>query len=626
MCGIFGFLARDSSDALAPAALRKMAQTLVHRGPDGGGEHFDGSLGFGMRRLSIIDLETGNQPLANEDESVWIVFNGEIYNYRELASELVSRGHRFRTRSDTEVIVHLYEELGERCVERLRGMFAFAIWDTRSRTLFLARDRLGIKPLYYAGTGKRFVFGSELKALLAVPGLERSIALEAIWSYLHFGYIPDPLSLLRGVAKLPPGHTLMVRDGRAEDPKCYWDCASLFADDTRRSDETQSAEQLWETFRSAVASHLVADVPLGAFLSGGVDSSAVVAAMALEGGGRVKTFSVGFDGGVDEAPYARRVAEYFGTEHHEVRMKAGDVDVLDDILGGFDEPFADVSAIPTYMISRFARQHVKVVLSGDGGDEIFAGYDRYVVDERRRRLGILGDLGLGAGLRAVSALMPEGTPGKNYLYSLSLPRMHRYLEGISTFPSRALATLLEPTVTVQPAVVGEVIADLLRISDGFDPLSRLQHFDLSTYLPGDILAKTDRMSMLASLETRVPMLDPPLVDFACRLPAHLRMRASETKYLLKRALRAHVPAEVLERPKQGFEVPLQEWFTKEAPEFFHERLANTGRLEAVGIRSVAVRELLEQFARMRRDDHCRRLWTLLVLDRSLARLSEAVPS
>ena len=626
MCGIYGFRARDSSEPPNVDVLRRMAQTLVHRGPDGGGEHFDGVLGFGMRRLSIIDLENGNQPLANEDSSLWIVFNGEIYNYRELAKELSARGHHFRTRSDTEAIVHLYEEEGESCVERLRGMFAFAIWDARQRSLFLARDRLGIKPLYYATTAKGFVFGSELKALLACPWLERSVDPAAISAYLRFGYIPDPQTLLRGVFKLPPGHALTVCDGRVPEPKRYWDCAPLFASAATHVDEREAAEALWQTLRSAVASHLVADVPLGAFLSGGVDSTAVVAAMALESAGPVKTFTVGFDGGVDETPYARRVAAHFGTEHHDVRMKVGDVAVLDEILAGFDEPFADDSAIPTYMISRFARQHVKVVLSGDGGDEIFAGYDRYVVDERRRRLGVLGDMGLGGGLRAVSALMPEGAPGKNYLYSLSLPRMHRYLEEISTFPSRALVTLLEPTATVQPAVVEEVIADLLRASNGFDPLSRLQHFDLCTYLPGDILAKTDRMSMLASLETRVPMLDPPLVDFACRLPAHLRMRASETKYLLKRALRAHVPAEVLERPKQGFEVPLQQWFTKEAPEFFHERLANTGRLEAVGLRSVAVRELLEQFARMRRDDHCRRLWTLLVLDRSLARLSEAVAS
>jgi asparagine synthase (glutamine-hydrolysing) len=603
-----------------------MAQTLVHRGPDGGGEHFDGGLGFGMRRLSIIDLETGNQPLANEDGSLWIVFNGEIYNYRELARDLSARGHHFRTRSDTEAIVHLYEEERERCVERLRGMFAFAIWDARQRSLFLARDRLGIKPLYYATTAQGFVFASELKALLAAPWLQRSVDPAAISAYLRFGYIPDPLTLLRGVSKLPPGHALMVRDARAPEPKRYWDCAPLFASAAARVDEQEAAEALWQKFRSAVASHLVADVPLGAFLSGGVDSTAVVAAMALESAGPVKTFTVGFDGGVDETPYARRVAAHFGTEHHDVRMRVGDVAVLDEILAGFDEPFADESAIPTYMISRFARQHVKVVLSGDGGDEIFAGYDRYVVDERRRRLGVLGDLGLGGGLRAVSAFMPEGAPGKNYLYSLSLPRMHRYVEEISMFPARALATLLEPAAAEQPAGADEIIAELLRGCNGFDPLSRLQYFDLCTYLPGDILTKTDRMSMLASLETRVPMLDPPLVDFACRLPSHLRMRGSETKYLLKRALCGHVPAEVLERPKQGFAVPLQEWFTKEAPEFFHERLTNAKRLETVGIRAAAVRELLEQFARRRRQDHCRRLWALLVLDRSLARLSERTPS
>ncbi len=601
-----------------------MSQTLLHRGPDGGGEHLDGTMGFGMRRLSIIDLETGDQPLGNEDGSVWIVFNGEIYNYRELAAELVTRGHQFRTRSDTEVIVHLYEEEGERCVERLRGMFAFAIWDAPRRTLFLARDRLGIKPLYYASTARGFVFGSELKALMAVPWVDRSVDPNGTLAYLRFSYVPDPLTLLRGVFKLPPGHTLTVHGGRAERPKRYWDSAPLFAAVAQHGDEHESAEALWRTFQSAVASHLVADVPLGAFLSGGVDSSAVVAAMAHESAGPVKTFSVGFEGGVDETAFARRVAERFGTEHHEIRMKLGDVDVLDEILGGFDEPFADESAIPTYMISRFARQHVKVVLSGDGGDEIFAGYDRYVVHERRRRLGILGDLGLGGGLRAVSALMPEGAPGKNYLYSLSLARMPRYLDDISTFPERTLATLLEPGTATSLEGVREIVEEPLRRSEGFDTLSRLQYLDLRTYLPGDILTKVDRMSMLASLETRVPMLDPPLVEFACRLPPNLRMRALETKYLFKRALRSRVPPEVLERPKQGFAVPLQKWFTSDVPNFFHERLAGMDRLEAVGIRARAVRELLEQFARMRRDDHCRRLWALLVLDRSLARLSGTV--
>jgi asparagine synthase (glutamine-hydrolysing) len=625
MCGIFGLVARDSSEPPTEAALRRMSRTLLHRGPDGGGEHLDGALGFGMRRLSIIDLETGDQPLANEDGSIWIVFNGEIYNYRELAAELAARGHRFRTRSDTEVIVHLYEEMGERCVERLRGMFAFAIWDTSRRTLFLARDRLGIKPLYYAETARGFVFGSELKVLLAAPWVERSVDPGATLAYLRFSYVPDPLTLLRGVFKLPPGHTLTVRGGCAAEPRRYWDCASLFAAAERPGDEVESAEALWRTFRSAVASHLVADVPLGAFLSGGVDSSAVVAAMALESSGPVKTFSVGFEGGVDETGFARRVAEHFGTEHHEVRMKVGDVDVLDEILRGFDEPFADESAIPTFMISRFARQHVKVVLSGDGGDEIFAGYDRYVVHERRRRLGLLGDLGLGGGLRAVSALMPEGTPGKNYLYSLSLPQMPRYLEEIATFPARTLATLLEPTIDASPAALQDILDEPLRRSEGLDTLSRLQYFDMRTYLPGDILTKVDRMSMLASLETRVPMLDPQLVEFACRLPPNLRMRAGETKVLFKRALRSRVPTEVLERPKQGFAVPLQKWFTSDVPSFFHERLASTGRLESIGIRAAGVRELLERFSRMRRDDHCRRLWALLVLDRSLARLSEGVP-
>ncbi len=623
MCGIFGVFGADAARPVDPDWLRTMADVLVHRGPDGGGIHARGELGIGMRRLSIIDLKTGGQPLANEDGSVWVVFNGEIYNYRELTEELLARGHRFATASDTEVLVHLYEDEGEAFVRRLRGMFAFAIWDSARRTLLLARDRLGIKPLYYAETGSGFVFASELKAVARVPWVSRDLDREALTAYLQSGYVPDPLSIVRGVAKLPPGHTLTVRQGRAAAPRRYWESTPFFARRLRWGREEEAAEVLWEGLQHAVRSHLVSDVPVGAFLSGGVDSSAVVAIMAREAGARVQTFSVGFaEAGYNELPYARRVAGLLGTEHHELLVGPRDLGVLERVLSAFDEPFADPSSIPTCLVSALARRHVKVVLSGDGGDELFAGYERYAVDHRRRHLGAIGDRGLGRPLRRLSALLPEGTPGKNYLYNLSLPRIERYLDAVSLFPVRALDALLEPPV---PADAAAPFAEALRAGRELDPLSRLQDLDLRTYLPGDILTKLDRMSMANSLEARVPLLDHPLVELACGLHPSLRLRSGQTKYLFKRALRGHVPDEVLARPKQGFAVPLTSWFSDHLPGFFRDELGDGRRLEAVGLRRAPVRVLLDLFARTRRPDHCRRLWALVVLDRSIRRLSAGTP-
>ena len=595
-----------------------MGETLLHRGPDEGGIHTEPGVGLGMRRLSIIDLKTGHQPLANEDHSVWVVFNGEIYNYRELTAGLLTRGHRFATASDTETLVHLYEEHGADCVRHLRGMFAFALWDARRRTLLLARDRLGIKPLYYAQTPCGLVFGSELKALIASPWVRRRVDPNALAAYLKSGYVPDPLSILAGVAKLPAGHVLLVKDGRAGAPQRYWEPTSHFRDTDESLDEAEAGARLWDLLADAVRSHLVSDVPVGAFLSGGVDSSAVVGLMAREVGVPVKTFSVGFrEAGFDEAPYARRVAEWFGTEHHELIATPQDLGLLDEVLAACDEPFADASAIPTYLVSRLARQHVKVVLSGDGGDELFAGYDRYLVDQREKRLGILGDLGLGAPLRLISDALPEGARGKNFLRHFSLPRMGRYLDAISLFPDRALRDLLEPGVASASPPLFE---DALRDSQGLDTLSRLQDLDLRTNLPGDILTKVDRMSMAHSLEARVPLLDHPLVEFACRLPADLRMRGGQTKYLLRRILRGRVPDEVLARPKGGFGVPIRAWFGEHLPSFFRDRLGNGRRLEEIGIRPHAVRALVDLFEQHGREDHCCRLWALTVLDSATRRL------
>ncbi len=620
MCGIAGLYAREDLGTSGRSLIRRMTDVIVHRGPDSDGFLLDGPVALGMRRLSIIDLEGGRQPVSNEDGSVSVVFNGEIYNYRELRQALLAAGHTFSTASDTEVLVHLYEEYGEECPRHLRGMFAFAIWDHPRRTLFIARDRLGMKPLYFAETARGFLFGSELKVLTCSSWVSDHVDPRALSAYLQYGYVPDPLAILEGVQKLPPAHAVTVRHGCAGKPRRYWEPTTSFQNSSAGSSEDAAGEALWSHLTDAVRSHLVSDVPVGAFLSGGVDSSAVLAVMAREAGAPVKTFSVGFsENGYNELPYARRVAEWFETEHHEIVLMPSDLGVLDEIMAAFDEPFADASAIPTYVVSRLARQHVKVVLSGDGGDELFAGYDRYLVDQKRRYLGLLGELGLGGSLRAISNFLPEGTPGKNYLYNLSLPRLERYLDSISLFPSRAVRELLDPAAIREPDPLYEMAC---RSGEGLDPLSRLQHLDLQTYLPGDILTKVDRMSMANSLETRVPLLDHPLVEFACGLPVRFRLLSGETKFLLKRILRGRVPGEVLTRPKQGFGVPLESWFSTRLPGFFRDRLENAGGLENLGIRPASLRRLMGQFSEWRRAEHCRRLWALVVLDCSLRKLSE----
>jgi len=621
MCGIFGVFGFESTRPVDPQMLQRMGDTITHRGPDGGGIYTDGRLGVGMRRLSIIDLKTGDQPMANEDRSVWVVFNGEIYNYRELRTQLVAKGYQFATTSDTEVLVHLYEEYSEECVNYLRGMFAFAIWDRSKSALFLARDRLGIKPLYYAETPQGFVFGSELKAVRQSPWISRQVSQSGLVLYLQYGYVPDPLTILQGMLKLPPGHTLTVRDGRARVPRRYWSATDFYRSAIAPPREEEAPEVLWRLLQDAVRSHLISDVPVGAFLSGGIDSSTIVAIMAQESGVPVKTFSVGFrENGYNELPYARQVAEWFGTEHHELLVEPNDLTILEKVLSAFDEPFADASAIPTYLVSQLARQHVKVVLSGDGGDELFAGYDRYLIDHRRRHFGLLSDLGLGGGFRCLSNMLSEGTPGKNYLYNISLTREDRYLDSISIFPSRAVQNLLDPEVTVGKESAFEMA---LSVGKGLDPLSRLQDLDIKTYLPGDILTKLDRMSMANSLEGRVPLLDHPLVEFACGLPISLRLRSGETKYLLKRAMRGRVPEAVLTRPKQGFAVPLEAWFEKQLPGFFTDMLGDASSLVGLGIRPEAVRDLIELYVQKNRQDHCRCLWSLVVLDQSLRKLSEA---
>jgi asparagine synthase (glutamine-hydrolysing) len=550
MCGIAGIVALDGRKPELHE-LDSMASALVHRGPDSGGTLLGAQVGLTMRRLSIIDVETGTQPLANEDRSIWTVFNGEIYNHAELRHELERRGHTFRTRSDTEVLVHLYEELGPRCVEPLRGMFAFAIWDERERTLLLARDRLGIKPLFYTRVDGRLAFASELKALLALPGIPREIDHAALDNYFAQMSTPSSQSILAGIRKLEPGHVLLSSPARALRTYRYWRFEP--APDRSRS-ESYFVERLRELLEESVRLHMVSDVPVGAFLSGGLDSSAVVATMARLAPRSLQTFSVGFrESAYDESRHARELARRVGAEHHELVLEPDVFGILDEVAWHLDEPFGDVSALPTFVLSRLAAEHVKVVLSGDGGDELFGGYERYLVERRERRYELVPRT-IRRAIGAVATRLPQGTRGRGFLRHLALDYPHRYLDATTLFRREDRQRLLGQPAGAAPP---ERLEFLRRSRQHW--LTSLQALDLHFYLPLDILTKVDRMSMAHSLEARVPLLDHRLVEFAASVPPQLNVRGGTTKYLFRRAIEGLVPPDVLRRPKHGFAVPLERW-------------------------------------------------------------------
>lgn len=569
---------------------------------------------LGMRRLSIIDLEGGHQPLSGCDASVTVVFNGEIYNYRVLQCDLEALGHKFHTHSDTETIVHAYEEYGAKCVDHLRGMFAFALWDARTDQLFIARDRVGKKPLYYSLTsGGELVFGSELKSLLEHPEIDRETNVDALDAYLSFGYVPDPLCILRGIHKLPPGHHLKFVEGRVTVEK-YWD---FHYETVEVKSEEDYLDELRARLDDAVRARLVADVPLGAFLSGGIDSSAVVGLMSRAMNQPVKTFSIGFEEDTyNELKYARLAAKHFGTDHHEFIVTPDICDVVDELVWHFDEPFADSSAIPTYMVSKLAREHVTVVLSGDGGDELFAGYTRYQVDRKRRNFAHLPRLVREKMMRTVSANLPHGAWGRNYLRNVSLDPIDRYIDSISIFTELNKQSLftadLKKKLRQEPlgAAMFRDYASGINTGNSVDPLLYL---DSKTYLPGDILTKVDRMSMAVSLEARVPLLDHKLIEFVTRIPASLKMKGLETKHIFKRAMRGLVPNEILERPKQGFGVPIDEWINRQLRRRIHDTLTERRTLERGLFDPKYVNLLLEEHERGRRD-HAPALWSLLMLE------------
>lgn len=596
----------------ASSVLEAMCRVIRHRGPDDQGTCLIGPAALGMRRLSIIDLAGGHQPMSGEDGSVTIVFNGEIYNFQELQPLLEKAGHKFKTRSDTEAIVHAYEEFGAKCVDLLRGMFVFAIWDERNQKLFIARDRAGKKPLYYTTTPQNtFVFGSELKSLLEHPEVSREISLEALDAYLTLGYVPDPLTIFRDVYKLPPGNHLTLANGQVEVQE-YWDFEFAPEESGREEDYLEELRRLLD---ESVKLRLISDVPLGAFLSGGIDSSTVVALMARHMGQPVKTFSIGFhEDSYNELEYARLTAKKFGTDHHEFFVTPEICEVVDELVWHFDEPFADSSAIPTYIVSKLAREHVTVALSGDGGDELFGGYTRYVVERKRRRFERLPGVVRRGMMEPISRRLSHGARGRNFLHNVSLEPVERYLDSMSVFSSLN-RTLLYTDDFKQSLADTDYVSNMFRSLAGRvntqDPTDTLLYLDSKTYLPGDILTKVDRMSMAASLETRAPLLDHKLIEFVMTIPGALKLAGHETKYLLKRAVKDLIPAEILNRPKQGFGVPVQEWINSQLRDRIRDTL--TSSLQRGYFESNYVRVLLDEHERGRRD-HSMAVWALFMFE------------
>jgi len=570
-----------------------------------------------MRRLSIIDLSGGHQPVFNEDKSVWVVFNGEIYNFPELRADLEKRGHHFYTHTDTEVIVHLYEDLGADCVQKLRGMFAFALYDERRSKLLVARDRLGKKPLHYALAGDRFLFGSEIKSLLAVaPELASSINHEALLQYMYFGYILDPNTAFLPIQKLPAGHLLELEGGRIR-VRQYWDLPEYGTRQLRSEEE--GLEELEARLAEAVRIRLISDVPLGALLSGGTDSSTVVALMARASSKPVKTFSIAFGhDDFNEARYARLVAERFGTDHHELVVEPNILETVETLTRSLEEPFGDSSMLPTYHVSCMARKHVTVALSGDGGEEVFAGYDRYAINLRRNKLQRMPPWAGRFYRERVYPWLPKTMRGRRLSYAMSLPWRERYVDSVAFLPlfEREIPLLsneFRENLRTGSAPESAMYAYFDR-APAKDPVDQLLYVDTKTYLAGDILTKVDRMSMATSLEVRVPILDHVFVEWATGLPIEWKLRGKQQKYLLRKlAERVGVPHEALHRPKQGFAMPLVHWIRHELKDLIMSALLDQRTLQRGYFNPAGVRQLLDEHFRGHRD-HSGGIWRLLMLE------------
>ena len=615
MCGIVGKL-NLTEEPIVPEAMDRMTSLLAHRGPDDHGTFLDGALGLGARRLAILDLSSaGSQPLSNEDESIWVVFNGEIYNFRELKGELEAKGHRFRSQTDTEILVHLYEEEDLHGVEQLQGMFAFAVWDKRRKRLLLARDRLGKKPLFYAFDGRTFRFASEMKAILT-DGVSKEIDLLALHFYLAYRYIPHPYTVFQSIRKLPPAHLLVLEQGKIRiEP--YWELTN--SPPTERNEEAL-CQGIVERLRQAVRSRMISDVPLGAFLSGGIDSSAVVALMTEASSTPVRTFSVGFEGDGDDLDRARTVAQAFGTEHHELLVKPDATSLLPWLVRHLDEPFADPSIIPTFYIARFTRQHVTVALNGDGGDETFAGYSKYWQDRAAAWLGVFPNV-LQNGLLQRAILILRGLVPKNgrleslqeVCWSASLAPPERYAFLSQVLPETVRSKLYSPDLRATIGDPPDLLAERYRGIPFQDNVNRMLAADLKGFLPDDLLYKMDMATMAHGLEARSPFLDHRFVEFAFSIPGASKLRRLKRKVILKKAFRTILPPEILNLPKRGFDPPIARWLREDLREMASDLLLDESGRSRGYFQVPFIATILEEHNK-EKEDWSALLWKLLILE------------
>lgn len=617
MCGISGVYEYSSGRVVSDRLLRDMLSIIYHRGPDDEGVYIDRDLAIGMRRLSIIDLTTGQQPIFNEDKTAVVVFNGEIYNFLELRDQLQQRGHTFSTASDTEVIVHLYEEFGDDCVHKLRGMFGLAVWDIRRRRLLLARDRLGIKPLYYTSAAGRLVFGSEIKAILQHPEVHARLDVEGLSHFLSLKYVPTPQTMFADISSLPPGH-LLTCDQNGVTVRSYWDLSFSDPGHQRKSEE-EYAEQLAGILRESVKLHLISDVPFGAFLSGGLDSSTIVALMSEVLHHPVKTFSVGFEGdgeAFSELPYARLVAQHCQTDHHEVFIRPQHfIDLAEKIVWHLDQPIADEAALANYMVAELASQHVKMVLTGEGGDELFAGYARYVGERWSRLFRYIPGFARSLAL-AASDHIPGLRRPKIALYALcQSDEVIRLTNWFPLFNQDMKAALVSAELKSQlnGTSADQIFAQHLRRTNATDDLNRMLYVDTKLWLPDDLLARGDKTSMAVSIEARVPLLDHKVVEFAASLPPDLKLKRFTRKYLLKKVGRTLLPPQIIDRKKKGFPMPMSLWLRREAREFVRDTLSPTAIRRRGLFNNHYVEKLLDEHEK-ELADHGSLLWSLLSVE------------
>jgi asparagine synthase (glutamine-hydrolysing) len=615
MCGITGMIYTDKSREIETPVLKSMTDAVNHRGPDDEGFYIKNNVGLGFRRLSIIDLNTGHQPLANENSSIFIVFNGEIYNYLEQREILKNKGYNFKSATDTEVILHLYEEYGENCIQYLRGMFAFAIWDENKQQLFCVRDRFGIKPFYYYADTEKFIFGSEIKSILKCGNIDSTMSYEALDSYFAFGYITSDLSIYKKIKKLQPAHYLLLsfKNKFSIEIKKYWEIN--FEPDYSKT-EKQWTEELEHGLSESVKLHMMADVPLGAFLSGGIDSSSVVAMMAKHSNKPIKTFSIGFkEKKFDELEFAREVAKKFNCEHHEQIVEPESISLLPKLVSAYDEPFADPSTIPTYYVSKLAREYVTVALSGDGGDELFAGYDEYSSLKRiysypfNFKSPFFNKLIWGN----LHRLIPEGGKGRSTSFLLS--KNKEYIGAYSTVFSkneRSKLILNHCSASYDIAASESYKVEILKNAIGEDFITRQQHLDIQTYMVDDILTKVDRVSMLNSLETRVPLLDHKFAELSFRIPWSYKLRGEIKKYIFKQAVSASLPNNILKHPKQGFGVPLSLWFKNGLGEYVDDTLLSPNSLLSSYLDKNYVKAIVKNKSNIQ--DYGTRIWSLLFFE------------